>query len=108
MYHVLLQGFTCLVSYALPLSNLALEWEWLSPSSATPKTRIFDFPLCGIVNTTFFFSEKHLLYCVQGDTLAVVSMSQRSTARNVAASLNQLGRRAFRLFRERRKDGKND
>ncbi len=30
MYHVLLQGFTCLVSYALPLSNLALEWEWLS------------------------------------------------------------------------------
>ena len=56
----------------------------------------------------YLFSEKHLLYCVQGDTLAVVSMSQRATAWNVAASLNQLSRRAFRLFRERRKDGKND
>lgn len=56
----------------------------------------------------YLFSENHLLYCVQGDTLAVVSMSQRATARIVAASLNLLSRRAFRLFRERRKDGKND
>ena len=62
MYHVLLQGFTCLVSYALPLSNLVLKWEWLSPSSATPKTRIFDFPLCGVVNTTY--SLKNICYTV--------------------------------------------
>jgi hypothetical protein len=32
--------------------------------------------------------------------MAVGSMSQRSTAQNVAASLNQLSRRAFRLSKE--------
>jgi uncharacterized protein len=46
---------------------------------------------------TALFVEAHLLYCLRGGAQVVASMSQRTTARNVAAFLNLLGRRAFCL-----------